>query len=272
MIGLRQGANGPGVVALQKALAAHGYAVHPDGEFGPATHRAVRQFQAAAMLVSDGIVGPNTWDRLVSGPGAQYRDALAFVQRDVAAVVAGLRVKHPAARRALDEAVADIGKGEDPPGKNRGPKIAHLVDGYADYWSVPGRPYLAWCAMAVMVWTGRALGLGRTARDIAWAQHPIGGKFLGGAYQIAEWAEKAGVSCPASDAKPGDIGLMSRDKSESDAGSGAAGIAPGNGHAFLVVEVRDGMVLSIDGNVSNMVAARIRPVADIELAVQWWRA
>jgi peptidoglycan hydrolase-like protein with peptidoglycan-binding domain len=38
-----------------------------DGIFGPKTKSAVRAFQHAIGIVSDGIVGPLTWQALVSG-------------------------------------------------------------------------------------------------------------------------------------------------------------------------------------------------------------
>jgi peptidoglycan hydrolase-like protein with peptidoglycan-binding domain len=38
-----------------------------DGIFGPETKSAVRAFQHATGIVSDGIVGPLTWQALVSG-------------------------------------------------------------------------------------------------------------------------------------------------------------------------------------------------------------
>jgi peptidoglycan hydrolase-like protein with peptidoglycan-binding domain/GH24 family phage-related lysozyme (muramidase) len=56
--------SGADVRSLQQALAQAGLGVTADGVFGPATDRAVRQFQASRGLVADGIVGPQTWARL----------------------------------------------------------------------------------------------------------------------------------------------------------------------------------------------------------------
>ena len=39
----------------------------PDGDFGPATEKAVRSFQAEAALDSDGEIGADTWGRLLTG-------------------------------------------------------------------------------------------------------------------------------------------------------------------------------------------------------------
>lgn len=50
---------GPAVRAMQTALARRA-SLAVDGVFGPATDRAVREFQAAAGLLVDGVVGPAT--------------------------------------------------------------------------------------------------------------------------------------------------------------------------------------------------------------------
>ncbi len=50
---------------VQIYLVRHGYSIEIDGYFGPATEQAVRQFQGAAGLEVDGLVGPNTWARLI---------------------------------------------------------------------------------------------------------------------------------------------------------------------------------------------------------------
>ncbi len=54
------GDRGIEVVALQRALAADGYDIIADGDFGAITHGIVMDFQAKNELKPDGIVGPNT--------------------------------------------------------------------------------------------------------------------------------------------------------------------------------------------------------------------
>ncbi|MBO9421726.1 DUF3380 domain-containing protein [Labrenzia sp. R4_2] len=57
---LRLGSEGYRVKALQEKLSELGYVVRPDGDFGPATKRAVIAFQADHGLTVDGISGPET--------------------------------------------------------------------------------------------------------------------------------------------------------------------------------------------------------------------
>lgn len=59
---LRLGDSGDDVAALQRALTAKGITSHgrADGQFGPRTDAAVREWQRAAGLVVDGLVGPRT--------------------------------------------------------------------------------------------------------------------------------------------------------------------------------------------------------------------
>jgi len=65
---LAVGSAGPAVARLQGFLAGAGFAVTPDGSFGPRTRAAVVAFQAGQGLAADGIVGPMTWAAL-EAPG-----------------------------------------------------------------------------------------------------------------------------------------------------------------------------------------------------------
>jgi hypothetical protein len=69
---LKPGDTGADVSTLQKALVALGIAsLTPDGNFGPATERAVAAFQRAHGLTADGVVGGKTVDALNAALGAQ---------------------------------------------------------------------------------------------------------------------------------------------------------------------------------------------------------
>ncbi len=62
---LRRGSRGEVVAELQQLLRDNGHPLTIDGDFGPATDTAVRQYQANNGLVADGIVGANTWRSLL---------------------------------------------------------------------------------------------------------------------------------------------------------------------------------------------------------------
>ena len=73
---LKRGNNGIHVWSLQKALTARGVAVGWDGDFGPATEKAVIAWQKAKGLTADGIAGPMTQRSLISAT-VDARDAQA---------------------------------------------------------------------------------------------------------------------------------------------------------------------------------------------------
>jgi putative chitinase len=58
---LYRGMTGQAVAQLQQDLAAQGYPVARDGDFGPGTEVALRHFQAAHGLPPDGVTGPALW-------------------------------------------------------------------------------------------------------------------------------------------------------------------------------------------------------------------
>lgn len=63
---VRRGDCGPGVRQIQELLVGRGFTIAVDGQFGPGTEAAVREFQASVGLAADGIVGPMTWVALNS--------------------------------------------------------------------------------------------------------------------------------------------------------------------------------------------------------------
>ena len=55
------GMSGAEVSLLQEKLRKIGYTLNVDGDFGPATKRAVMNSQQDYKLTVDGVVGPLTW-------------------------------------------------------------------------------------------------------------------------------------------------------------------------------------------------------------------
>lgn len=62
---LQKGSRGEAVKALQILLAGNGYSLNPDGIFGAKTDAAVRKYQKAKGLASDGIAGKKTMSALL---------------------------------------------------------------------------------------------------------------------------------------------------------------------------------------------------------------
>ncbi len=99
---VRQGASGPDTYTVQYLLRSSRIAggtpatvrnVPADGRYGTRTAQAVRDFQRAAGLRADGVVGEATWRRLVTVVSRGDRgDAVRAVQRQLHAVGAELGV------------------------------------------------------------------------------------------------------------------------------------------------------------------------------------
>ena len=62
---------GEDVRGVQRALAARGFTLTPDGRFGPQTAEAVAAFQRRAGLTPDGIVGSATRNALLGTAARQ---------------------------------------------------------------------------------------------------------------------------------------------------------------------------------------------------------
>ena len=93
---IRKGTQGGAVHFLQSMLAMHNYQVKQDGKFGPDTEKAVKEFQESRSLDVDGLVGKETWDKLLTRPKfgpveevtegssvGELRDALKHADRNV---------------------------------------------------------------------------------------------------------------------------------------------------------------------------------------------
>lgn len=92
---LKQGTRSLAVLTLQKKLnSAAGEKLYVDGDYGPATVRAVRRYQLSAGLVADGIAGPKTLAALSSADTskmlkqADIERAAEALEVNVAAVMA----------------------------------------------------------------------------------------------------------------------------------------------------------------------------------------
>lgn len=66
---LRRGSTGEDVKLCQTRLTTHGFACTIDGHFGPSTEAKVKDFQRAAGLNADGLVGNGTWAELLDEVG-----------------------------------------------------------------------------------------------------------------------------------------------------------------------------------------------------------
>jgi peptidoglycan hydrolase-like protein with peptidoglycan-binding domain len=80
---LRYGDTGPAVRLAQERLIDHGFGVGPtgaDGKFGSHTLAAVRAFQAHERISVDGVIGTQTWGRLLSLSGAAAPAAQSLAQ------------------------------------------------------------------------------------------------------------------------------------------------------------------------------------------------
>ena len=89
---IQVGDDGADIIEIQETLAAMGYDVQADGQYGPSTAAAVRDFQKAQGMESDGVVGRATY--------------LALLGKDMPALSRGSNVT---ARRIVANALQYLG-------------------------------------------------------------------------------------------------------------------------------------------------------------------
>ena len=122
----RKGSRGKKVKLIQEWLSLQGLGLKIDGDFGPATDYAVREFQRKEGLMVDGIVGKNTFAKLTQPMANALEGNLASGKSLGEMVVAY-------ARQHLRQCPREMG------GQNKGPWVRLYMSGYeGEAWP--------WCA------------------------------------------------------------------------------------------------------------------------------
>ena len=124
---IERGDRGMAAKRVQEWLSFHGFATPVDSDFGEATERQVKAFQAARHLTANGVVTSQTWAALTE----PLRRAVAPIAPTGADDVAAMRLKY--AKRQLAAHPIEIG------GANRGPWVRIYMGGNE------GADWL-WCA------------------------------------------------------------------------------------------------------------------------------
>jgi hypothetical protein len=112
----KKGSRGKKVKLIQEWLSLHGLGVKIDGDFGPATDYAVKEFQKRQRLTVDGVVGKNTFERLIK----PMKDGLKKIPKGGGSL--GKMVVAYAAQH-LKQYPREIG------GQNRGPWVRLYMNG-----------------------------------------------------------------------------------------------------------------------------------------------
>lgn len=220
--------DGPDVLAVQRRLAALGFAPGPlDGRYGPATESAVRELQAGSGIEVDGVVGPQTRAALlVAKPGPR---------RPMPSV---------AGKRALAEARRWIGAREQPPGSNR--------TRFGVWFGLNGVPwcniFVSYCFSAGAGYTicRGFRGAGVTAKGCAYVP------------TTEAWLRATGLWLGRVEPEPGDIAIYNWDGGPPD----HIGIVEsGDGGSFTAVEGNTSVGADSDG---GEVMRRERTLDDVD--------
>lgn len=123
---LKKGSRGKQVKLIQEWLCLHHFNIAIDGDFGPASEHAVKEFQKKTGLSSNGIVDQKTFSFLIR-PMTEAMEPLPADNRSLNQMVAAYSKKH------LKQHPREIG------GQNRGPWVRLYMNGNE------GNPW-PWCA------------------------------------------------------------------------------------------------------------------------------
>jgi uncharacterized protein (TIGR02594 family) len=188
---LHEGARGPDVAWLQRRLNQSAGSSTPlltDGEFGPATARRLRQFQAAAGIAADGVVGRATWLAL---QGRTQR--LSGVEHVASPPAAAPAATGSAAQPGswMDIARAEIGQAEVG-GRQHNPRI---LDYHAATTLNARSDEVAWCSSFVN-WVLRQAGYQgtRSAAAASWLNWGQASEAREGAIVVIRNAQAANSS------------------------------------------------------------------------------
>lgn len=95
---IRRGSKGKDVTEAQTLLANLGYNLGSagiDGDFGRMTEAAVKSFQKAHGLTQDGVIGPMTWDALLSAKPVNEKYYTVSIKKLTKAQADELKKKYP---------------------------------------------------------------------------------------------------------------------------------------------------------------------------------
>jgi hypothetical protein len=122
----KKDSKGRKVKLIQEWLCLHGFHIAIDSDFGPATDRAVREFQKKKGLRPDGVVGKSTFAMLVK-PVTDALEPIAADGKSLGKMVTAYAEQH------LKQSPLEIG------GQNRGPWVRLYMNGKEG-------PDWPWCA------------------------------------------------------------------------------------------------------------------------------
>ena len=122
----KKGNKGKKVKLIQEWFCLHGFNICIDGDFGPATEYAVKEFQRRKGLEVDGVVGKRTFEKLIF----PMTNALNLITRDGKSLG---QMVNACARQHLKANPREIG------GQNKGPWVRLYMNGNE------GVPW-PWCA------------------------------------------------------------------------------------------------------------------------------